>query len=363
MNGDGIMTDERAEVGEFLAGSRKGFAKIIVAAVFVLVVIVAFYLLYWVKTPQYSLGVIKEAVAKHDLVTFEKRVDLQNIGNNAIDDIIATTIPKEDLQTQVVVGIITMVKSVAVPEFVVQVQKYVKTGNVGKLEEQNDGQVIVASVAERTGIMAMKFMGIESTDRNKNEAIVNIKLFDQQLDENFILKLQMKQMGDGNWGVTQIANLKEFIAKRDVLVKKRLATLNKPIQDKINENVQIITTGAAPLSVERVSKDNDLVIKTWIPFKVLAPNIKSVNGTLLVYDKTKNVIFSRDFTSGEIDLSKSKEGLWHFNNSWILNSYDSSDKEISACDLTQTTSEVVFTAVYFNDGTKAIKCYDTLPAK
>ena len=92
---------------------------------------------------------------------------------------------------------INMVKAAAVPTFITQAQKYVETGNFAKLNEQNDGQVIVASVAERTGLMTMEFKGIEKTSRNKDEALVTIKIWDQQLEKNFELQLKMKQLDDG----------------------------------------------------------------------------------------------------------------------------------------------------------------------
>ena len=367
MNGDGTMTENQDTVVKY--EDKKSHKKIIliVGAIVILAAMAAFYLLYWVKTPQYSLNIIKESVAKHDLMTFERHVNLQNISTQAIDDMIATTISPEDRKNPLILGMINIVKAAAVPTFITQAQKYVETGKFAKLNEQNDGQVIVASVAERTGLMTMEFKGIEKTSRNKDEAIVTIKIWDQQLEKNFELQLKMKQLDDGTWCLDSISNLKTFMAARDRAVEKRLAELNKPIQEKIKEKVQLITDGPSPVSVERIAKDSALLpsytIKVWLPFKVLAPNIKSVSGTFVIYDSDKKVIFSRDFDSGNADLSKSKDGLWHFNNSWPLNSYDVNDKEISTCDLSQTTNKVIFTGVSFTDGTDDIKCYNILPAK
>jgi len=361
------MTDNQDKVVKYAdKKSHKGI-KVIIVAIVILLAMAAFYLLYWVKTPQYSLSIIKDSVAKHDLMTFERHVNLQNISTQAIDDMIATTISPEDRKNPLIIGMINMVKAAAVPTFVAQAQKYVETGSFAKVNEQNDGQVIVASVAERTGLMTMEFKGIEKTSRSKDEAVVNIKIWDQQLEKNFELQLKMKQLDDGTWRLDSIDNLKMFMAERDKAVEKCLVALNKPIQENIEKKVQLITDGPSPVSIERVAKDSDLLpsytIKVWLPFKVLAHNVKSVSGTLLIYDKHKKVIFSRDFDSGSADLSKSEDGLWHFDNSWPLNSYDVSDKEISTCDLSQTTHKVIFTAVSFTDGTEAIKCYNILPAK
>jgi len=362
-----MMIDNQDTAVKSLGKKTSKGIKIIVGAMVLLAAAAAFYLCYWVKTPQYSLGIIKEAAAKHDLITFERHVNLQNISTQAIDDMIATSLSPEDVKTPLIAGMINMVKAAAIPTFVTQAQKYVATGSFDKLNEKNDGQVIVASVAERTGLMTMEFKGIEKTIRNKDQALVNIKVWDKQLGKDFLLQLQMQQLDDGTWCLTSIANLKDFMADRDKVVEKRLAELNKPIQDKIKEKVQLITDGPSPMSVERVSNDNAnfpaYTIKVWLPFKVLVPNIKSLRGTFLVRDKDKKVIFSRDFDSGSMDLPKSEDGLWHFNISWPLNSYEASDKEIISCDLSQTTQEVIFTAVSFTDGTKAIECYNILPAK
>ena len=39
----------------------------------------AFYFGYWVKTPQYTLNLIANAVVNHDTAAFEKHVDLDNL--------------------------------------------------------------------------------------------------------------------------------------------------------------------------------------------------------------------------------------------------------------------------------------------
>ncbi len=134
-NGDGTMTENQDTVVKY--EDKKSHKKIIliVGAIVILAAMAAFYLLYWVKTPQYSLNIIKESVAKHDLMTFERHVNLQNIGTQAIDDMIATTISPEDRKKPLIIGMINMVKAAAVPAFITQTQKYVETGNFSKLNE------------------------------------------------------------------------------------------------------------------------------------------------------------------------------------------------------------------------------------
>ena len=78
------MTENEATVVKDTNKKSHKRIMLIVGAIVILAAIAAFYLLYWVKTPQYSLNIIKESVAKHDLMTFERHVNLQNIGTQAI---------------------------------------------------------------------------------------------------------------------------------------------------------------------------------------------------------------------------------------------------------------------------------------
>ena len=95
---------------------KKDKKKLIVGVIVVAVIaIVAFYFGYWVKTPRYSLGLIKEAVATHDLVKFEKHVDIQNLSSRAVDDLVASSMSEEDINNPFVMGMVTLVKNVAVP--------------------------------------------------------------------------------------------------------------------------------------------------------------------------------------------------------------------------------------------------------
>ena len=50
--------------------------KIGLGIVIAILCAIAFYFLYWIKTPAYSLNIIRESVVKHDVATFEKLRDL-----------------------------------------------------------------------------------------------------------------------------------------------------------------------------------------------------------------------------------------------------------------------------------------------
>ena len=65
--------------------------QLMLSAVFSMVVCtMAFYFLYYQKTPSYSLLLAYQSVRRHDVASFEARVDLESVLNYAYDDIIQT---------------------------------------------------------------------------------------------------------------------------------------------------------------------------------------------------------------------------------------------------------------------------------
>ena len=61
--------------------------KKMLALISVLIIVLAglgWYFLYFIKTPVYSLNIVREAIAKHDVNKFNKHVDVDNILANSI---------------------------------------------------------------------------------------------------------------------------------------------------------------------------------------------------------------------------------------------------------------------------------------
>ena len=91
--------------------------KIGIGVIVAILCAVAFYFLYWIKTPVYSLNIIKESIQKHDTTTFEKHVDMDTLYVKAFDDSIVamSRIQGDDtLSNPFAAGIIQMLKPTVV---------------------------------------------------------------------------------------------------------------------------------------------------------------------------------------------------------------------------------------------------------
>ena len=367
--------DEKAVVQD--DGNCKDNKKkfVVGGIVITIIAILAFYFGYWVKTPGYSLGLIKEAIEKHDLVKFEKHVDIQNISSRAVDDFIAASMSKEDINNPLVMGMVTLVKNVAIPAFTDQVKKYVETGNFEKNtaetqdENKNDqvpsGKQVAENATDRTGAGYMEYGGVKSTQKDGKIAVVSVKMHDKQLAQDFILKIKMRELEDGTWRVTEISNLKEFIQERDKAVQAKLQELNKPISEKIAEQIQLAQDVGSPFTVERISDNNPFfaayAVKAHIPVKWNNTHIKGFSGQLELYSQDGKCLFIKTFDTGDADLSQWNHTKGSFNKEWHLNQFISEEKQIIDADFGQLKKVVVFTSVRFNDGTDEVKLLNELP--
>ena len=63
--------------------------NIIIGALIIVLCSLTYYFFYWIKTPQYSLNLIRDAVKTHNTEKFERHVDLDTLLNKGYDDVIA----------------------------------------------------------------------------------------------------------------------------------------------------------------------------------------------------------------------------------------------------------------------------------
>ena len=57
-----------------------------------------FYFFYWIKTPTYTVGIIKTAIEQKDMTTFEKHVDLDTLLGKAYLDSTRAGLAKPDAE-------------------------------------------------------------------------------------------------------------------------------------------------------------------------------------------------------------------------------------------------------------------------
>jgi hypothetical protein len=229
--------------------------KIIAAIIFICVMGGAWYFFYFVKTPEYSLNIIKESVEKHDIVKFKKHVDLDSSLSRGYDDLILAMVESDKTMPAggkaFVSGFAQMLKPSVVGALKDGILRFVETGKweADKKEKQgttkNGIQQNINSdeFVEKTGLKNSSFKGNAYTKKDGKMATVGLRIFESEANKELFLDIKMRELDDGSWQIAEISNLKEYILEiekaKSILLKKYIED-TKPIIDKHNKTVNEI---------------------------------------------------------------------------------------------------------------------------
>ena len=168
--------------------------KIGIGVIVAILCAVAFYFLYWIKTPVYSLNIIKESIQKHDTTTFEKHVDMDTLYVKAFDDSIVamSRIQGDDtLSNPFAAGIIQMLKPTVVSALKQQTIEFVKGEKESSNKQTNEANNMAKGMKDKVAVDKSELKDISVISKDGNESIVSIKIYNKQLTKDFNIKVKM----------------------------------------------------------------------------------------------------------------------------------------------------------------------------
>lgn len=194
--------------------------KIIISITLICLIVggIAWYFLYFIKTPEYSLKIIKDATEKHDIVKFNKHVDLDSTLSRGYDDLMEAAIDSDKTISPEAKafanGFIQMLKPALVNGLKDGISRYVETGKweAEKATTNKKDNFNPDEITNKSGLKNSTFKGVAYTKKDGKTAIVGLKLFDQDVKKEFVLDVKMRQLEDGTWQIAELSNFKEYIA-------------------------------------------------------------------------------------------------------------------------------------------------------
>lgn len=187
--------------------------KIGIGAIVVILCAVAFYFCYWTKTPTYSIGIIRDAVASHDVIKFQKHVNTKNLLSEAFDSIL---IAQEKITGE----------SLRHNRFAMAIVMNLKPGIIDELEDE-----LIDAVEGKSGESDKKELGIvngavdnvkqaeieikDMTVKNSGDglAYVDLKIYVLSVEKDMIMTVKMSELEDGTWRAEEITNLDDFLVE------------------------------------------------------------------------------------------------------------------------------------------------------
>ena len=192
--------------------------KIGLGVVVAILCALAYYFLYWTKTPVYSANIIRESIAKHDVVTFEKHVDMDTLYGKGYDDAIIAIdrIEGNGISTNpFAMGILQMMKPAIVNELKAKTLEEIKGVDNGQSSKKNQATKMAEGLQEKADVKNADFKDITVVSKEKGEAIVAVTLHNKKFNKDFELKVKMAELQDGTWKLKEITNLVDFLVEVD----------------------------------------------------------------------------------------------------------------------------------------------------
>lgn len=275
--------DESTQVINTATQSKSKIKLISIITLICIIATSAWYFVYYTKTPEYSLGLIKESVEKHDVAKFNKHVDLDSILSRGYDDLFSAMIESDKSMSSqgknFLAGFAQMFKATFINGFKDNIKRYVETGSWEEKQSQDDTSKNAQSnkspdkiSSSTSNLKKSDFKGIAYTKKDGKVATIGLKLYDKDINKESVLDVKMRELDDGTWQVAELANLKEYILsienEKNEQLRKYISDI-QPIIDKselkLDESNRKFDELAPVIGKEAAMKQliNNEIIPNW----------------------------------------------------------------------------------------------------
>lgn len=204
----------------------------------------------WTKTPKYSLNQIINSVEDRDVTTFQKHVDVNSVASRLVDDLSGQIFSESndelgEFGSAMGEGLMQLIKPRLVALIEEQTLRYVERGSLWdsdfELESDGDQDLKVDNITDGIGLEQENYQDVDYVRKDGKTAYVGLKFQHGEFDESITLEIMMRDLG-GYWQVAELSNMKDIIEKINRLETEQLAEANAPIQEEIDNAVQIAVT-------------------------------------------------------------------------------------------------------------------------
>lgn len=166
--------------------------------------------------PEYALLQAAAATQTHDVVAFERYVDVDALTSHLVDDvasqssILTALVPGGGLALR---GGLRLLKPQLAKAAHNEVQRYVETGSLEEAQAAAPKRLVNLSflgLAGRVVSPDSKFKGVKYSTDKGNEALVGLEFTQPRYDTTMVVEVKLLKQADGHWQAKQITNAGEL---------------------------------------------------------------------------------------------------------------------------------------------------------
>ena len=330
-----------------------------------------FYFGYWVRTPQYAMHNLLDAVRARDIAYVDQHVDEEQFFSHLFEESLEFAFGAEEGDSDqqanpALKRYLTQSKELVIPILRQQVRNWIISGTPDndlpvRLEaaDMGRGTAMARTMATNLGLFRLQYRSLGKVEKKGDTALAELTFRDKQLDQDLPVTLQLRRK-DGTWKVVSAANLAEYLEARQKAIRARLDTLNAPLKARIAKSV-VVSTDEDKAPLFRVHDDPSAVTGASLEGEFTLSNIGdtdilSTSGTVEVKDASGTVRFRNGFESEGIPAGQSVR----VRNVWPLDLYIPNQSILATKPDEKLTADMTIQYVIFKGG-QSIGLLETLP--
>lgn len=305
--------------------------------------------------PNHSVSAIREAVAKRDLNTFNKLVDIDAVLEDAAEEILTAQINdnlnsmtyssqdihnlyetlKADFMVSTKDAVVAYITNgrVVFPDTLTKTQKWLKDSEINSCVIRNASKNSIVD-----GVAHAKVM-----------------FYNVALKFNFEIEIILEKIDTSTWRIIEARGFEGYLNGVNRAFKQKLESINAPIRDKIDNTFKIEGFDA------KVGEGDDYGFSKTLQLEIKA-NLQSdkplskIIGNIIIDGRDNQV----GITPFEIDVARHPLGMQIFNVDKVLNPFVKADADVMRHGLRKRAIHIDVTEIEYLDGTH-LKQLDQLP--
>lgn len=305
--------------------------------------------------PTKSMTNIQDTIDRRDAENFYKLVEVENVLNNAAEEILTAQINAELNSTAYSMQEVENIYNQRKPEFItaakMSVDDYLANGRVNFQGNLTPTQKWLKD----SEINSCVVKNISKPKVKDNSATSTVEFYNQSLLFSFELKFELEKIDADNWKIISATGFENYLAGLNRALKKKLERLNAPVRNEMKDIFAIKGFNAKVIEGDEYgfSKTMRLDIKADVKSE---KNLSKIIGRIIIVGKDGE----EGITPFEIDMAFKPKGLQTFTVDKVLNPFVRQDADAMKHGLKKSAIHIEIVEVDFMDGT-ILKQFDTIP--
>ncbi len=214
------------------------------AAPIVLVLLgLAYYFLYFVKTPSYAVNQVRQAIEQRDVNKFQEHVDLDAVFDKAFEDLLVTESKLNNdklLSNPIALNVLHLLKPTVIQLVKEDVLRQIaRTSGDSTSDKGPVADAMRRNLLRRAHLDNMTYKSMKLDQESPTKSSVNVVFHNDDLDKDFAFRLTLLKSKENVWKVKEIANLADIVMQMDAADKAKRAGENTAVLNRLKQNLSV----------------------------------------------------------------------------------------------------------------------------